>query len=115
MDPTIGHALRLLGYDRDFDALPNDVEPAPVVVRVPGWQVVQLDRPGQSVRIPRGIELDLGSTGKALAADLAAAAAYRATGGGLLVNLGGDIATAGTAPVGGWRIRCTEDSSRTRR
>src|SRR4051794_16719772 len=24
VDPTIGHALRVLGYDRDFDALPPD-------------------------------------------------------------------------------------------
>jgi thiamine biosynthesis lipoprotein len=26
-----------------------------------------------------------------------------------LVNLGGDVATAGPAPVGGWRVRVTDD------
>jgi thiamine biosynthesis lipoprotein len=31
-------------------------------------------------------------------------------GGGVLVSLGGDIATAGDAPPGGWRILVAEDS-----
>jgi FAD:protein FMN transferase len=60
--------------------------------------------------MPARVALDLGSTGKALAADLAAAAAHAATGTGILVSLGGDIATAGPVPAGGWRIRCTDDS-----
>jgi thiamine biosynthesis lipoprotein len=61
--------------------------------------------------LPPGVELDLGSTGKALAADLAARAALNAAGsGGVLVSLGGDIATAGTPPFGGWRIQVAEDS-----
>src|SRR5207302_2012616 len=57
------------------------------------------------------VELDLGSTGKALAADLAARAFLAAAGGGgVLVSLGGDIAMAGTPPSGGWRIHIAEDS-----
>jgi hypothetical protein len=52
--------------------------------------------------------LDLGSTGKALAADLAAAEAMAAAGsGGVLVSLGADIAVAGEPPeaAGGcWRL-----------
>jgi thiamine biosynthesis lipoprotein len=64
--------------------------------------------------MPRGVELDLGSTGKGLAADLAAKAALDAAGApertGVLVGLGGDIATAGRAPDGGWRILVVEDS-----
>ena len=61
--------------------------------------------------MPAGVELDLGSTGKALAADLAARTALAAVGvGGVLVSLGGDIAMAGTPPSGGWRIRIAEDS-----
>ena len=54
-------------------------------------------------------QLDLGATAKALAADHAAAAAHRAAGGGVLVGLGGDFASAGPAPPGGWRIRVTDD------
>jgi thiamine biosynthesis lipoprotein len=83
--------------------------------------------------------LDLGATAKALAADRAAAAAQAAgaavaaapaaaaqaaaahpaaartarmppaTDPGVLVSLGGDIATAGPAPDGGWRILVTDD------
>ncbi|HEX6539175.1 MAG TPA: FAD:protein FMN transferase, partial [Candidatus Dormibacteraeota bacterium] len=30
-------------------------------------------------------------------------------GAGVLVNLGGDIAVAGPAPAGGWRVRVTDD------
>ena len=61
--------------------------------------------------IPRGVELDLGATAKALAADLAAAAAHKAVGGGVLVSLGGDIAVAGDAPPGGWLVQASEDSA----
>ena len=48
--------------------------------------------------------LDLGATAKAIAADRCAARVHRATGTGVLINLGGDIATAGTAPIGGWQV-----------
>ncbi len=113
LDPTIGHVLRLLGYDRDFAALPPDGAAAPIVVEhVAGWRTVELDPVQRTVRTAPGVELDLGSTGKALAADLAAAAALSAVGPsvGVLVNLGGDIAIAGPAPADGWPIRVGDDS-----
>ena len=66
--------------------------------------------PGRVPPARRG--LDLGSTGKALAADLCAAAALAAMGrGGVLVSLGGDIATAGDVPDGGWRVLAADDSA----
>jgi thiamine biosynthesis lipoprotein len=68
---------------------------------------VAVDPP--SVRIPDGIALDLGATAKALAADRAVRAAYRATGVGVLVSLGGDVATCGPPPVSGWPVRVTDD------
>ena len=78
---------------------------------VPGWQALQFDAARRALRLPRGVELDLGSTGKALAADLAADAALRASGGGgVLVSLGGDISVAGTPPEGGWNVLVTDDS-----
>ena len=55
------------------------------------------------------MQLDLGATAKALAADRAARAAHEAVGAGVLVSLGGDIATCGPAPSGGWAIRVTDD------
>ena len=48
--------------------------------------------------------LDLGATAKAIAADRCAARVTETTGSGVLVNLGGDIATAGPAPEGGWQV-----------
>jgi FAD:protein FMN transferase len=112
VDPTIGSALRISGYDRDYDALPAVGEPIRLVARpVSGWRSVRLDRMAGTAWLPPGVELDLGATAKAYAADLAAVAAARAAGGGALVSLGGDIAVSGPPPEGGWRIQVSEDSS----
>ena len=56
------------------------------------------------VTVPPGVVLDLGATAKAIAADRCADRVHRATGSGVLINLGGDIATAGAAPDGGWQV-----------
>ena len=83
-----------------------------VAERIPGWRAVHLEPGSRTVRLPRGVEIDLGATAKALASDLAAAAACRAIdGGGVLVSLGGDIAVAGEAPVQGWSIQTSDDSA----
>jgi thiamine biosynthesis lipoprotein ApbE len=112
VDPTIGHAIRIAGYDDDFSRIPaREMDVRLRAVRVPGWQAIRFDRRSRTVLLPPGVELDLGSTGKALAADLAARAAFNAAGsGGVLVGLGGDISTAGMLPFGGWRIHVAEDS-----
>lgn len=111
VDPTCGGALIDLGYDRDFTEVARDGARTVVTARpVPGWRVVELDRARGVARVPAGLVLDLGATAKALAADRAAAAIHAATGHGVLVNLGGDIAVAGPAPDGGWRIRVAEDA-----
>jgi thiamine biosynthesis lipoprotein len=124
VDPTIGMALQMAGYDRDWQLLaapggepePPSAEPPPAAhpgaitasVRA-GWRTVTLDRVNSSIHIPAGIRLDLGATAKAWAADRAAAAAAHVTGCGILVSIGGDIATSGPAPAGGWPIRVTDD------
>jgi thiamine biosynthesis lipoprotein ApbE len=119
VDPTVGRALELAGYDRDWSLLaPARGEPAPDALRPAatltlrarsGWQTIELDATTRTVRVPSGIRLDLGATAKAWAADRAAAAAHAAGGCGVLVSLGGDIATAGAAPADGWRVRVTDD------
>jgi thiamine biosynthesis lipoprotein len=63
----------------------------------------------RTIQLPRGVKLDLGATAKAWAADRAAAAARAASGCGVLVSLGGDIATSGACPAGGWRVHVTDD------
>ena len=115
VDPTVGTAIRLAGYDTDFASVLKDGGPLGVqLVRVPGWQAVLFDAASRRVSIPPGVEIDLGATAKALAADLAAqAAAKRITHGGVVVGLGGDIAVAGQPPAGGWQVQVSEDSGAT--
>jgi FAD:protein FMN transferase len=108
VDPTVGHALVLAGYDRDFGEIRASA-PAVRAVRAPGWRVVEVDRDNGTVRVPGGVMLDLGATAKALAVDRAARAAAEAAGCGVLVNIGGDLATTGAPPPGGWPVRVTHD------
>ena len=111
VDPTVGRTMRLAGYDRTITVVRGrdgrlfrpSFQPAP------GWRSVELDEARRTVRAPRGVELDLGATAKALAADRAARVAACATGAGVLVSLGGDVAVAGEAPTGGWAIRVADD------
>jgi len=112
VDPTCGQSLVRLGYDRDFAQLASRWRaPAGPVRPVPagGWQRVDLDRADLTVRLPAGVHLDLGATAKALAADRAARTISMATGAGVLVNLGGDIAVAGLPPAAGWRVEIVAD------
>jgi thiamine biosynthesis lipoprotein len=103
VDPTVGGALCGLGYDRDFAALTGrKVAPAVRVFTSPDWRAVKLSV--RRLTVPDGVLLDLGATAKAVAADRAAAHVTEKLGVGVLVALGGDIATAGMAPAGGWQI-----------
>jgi thiamine biosynthesis lipoprotein ApbE len=112
VDPTVGSAIKLAGYDTDFAKVPADGLAIDLVVsRVPGWQAIAFNEAARTIRIPRGVDIDLGATAKAMTADLAAAAALaRIDGGGVLVSLGGDIAVAGEPPSEGWVIQASEDS-----
>ncbi len=119
VDPTVGGAMSAVGYDCDFDRVPRTGPPLPVPAStvpastvpaaavtartVPGWRAVHLE--GRQLAMPPGVQLDLGATAKAWAADHAAARIRAELGCGVLVSLGGDIAVAGPAPAGGWRVR----------
>jgi thiamine biosynthesis lipoprotein len=102
VDPTVGGAMRAIGYDRDFAEIQGSDDK--VTKRsVPGWRNVGLD--GRILTLPPGTELDLGATAKAWAADRSAQRIANHLGCGVLVGLGGDIAVAGPAPENGWPIR----------
>jgi len=114
VDPTMGTDMSRLGYDRDFGeiqhapAVDADVAVLPLTYRLvyrPTWHDVELDCAKRRVRVPAGLVLDLGATAKAWSADRCAARIHRELGVGVLVSLGGDIATAGTGPDGGWVVR----------
>ncbi len=111
VDPTVGEALIALGYDRDFAQVgaPGRAVAPVRVASVPGWRTVEVDHDAGTVRMARGVRLDLGATAKALCSDRAAAAASQTVGCGVLVSLGGDIATSGQVPGDGWRVRVTDD------
>ena len=112
VDPTVGNAIATLGYDCDL-AQVCDRPPVPpeALGPVAGFMHVQLDRRRRTVRIPRGVRLDLGSSAKALVADRAAARIAGALGSGVLVNIGGDVAVAGLAPPAGWPVGIAVESS----
>ena len=104
VDPTVGAAMSAAGYDRDFRQIEPNGPPLRLTVRrVPGWREVRLD--GRWLTLPEGVQLDLGATAKAWAADRSAARIAAQAGCGVLVSLGGDIAVAGPPPAEGWRIR----------
>ncbi|MGY2873338.1 FAD:protein FMN transferase [Marmoricola sp. URHA0025 HA25] len=103
VDPTIGGTLVDLGYDRDISEVRAGGRPVVQVVRRPaGWRSLRLE--DERLWMPTGTQLDLGATAKAVAADRCAAEVAETLGTGVLVSLGGDIATAGPGPEGGWQI-----------
>ncbi len=113
VDPTVGTAIRLAGYDSDFASVLKEGGPLRVrAERIPGWRAIRFNAATRQLWMPRWVEIDLGATAKALASDLAAAAASKVIeGGGVLVSLGGDIAVAGEPPAGGWSVQASEDSA----
>jgi thiamine biosynthesis lipoprotein len=109
--PTVGASLRRSGYDRTFAAVRDRAGTLrPAFVRSPDWRHIELDEERRTIWMRRGVELDLGATAKALAADRAASAIFGRTGSGVLVSLGGDVSAAGEPPPGDWPIRIAEDS-----
>jgi thiamine biosynthesis lipoprotein len=101
VDPTLGNVLSDLGYDRDIHALSGDRPAGDIrVSRRAHWrQIVLKDR---TLTVPSGVLLDLGATAKAVAADRCAHQIASILEIGVLVALGGDIATAG--PAADWQI-----------
>jgi FAD:protein FMN transferase len=102
-DPTVLPALLALGYDVDYDelALRDDVElKAPVIPT--GVSAIHLDELTHSVQLDAACQLDLGSSAKALLVDLVASDV--APSGGVVVELGGDVAVQGQGPEGPWAI-----------
>jgi thiamine biosynthesis lipoprotein len=110
VDPTLGAHMRRIGYDRTFERV-ADGRARYSATRRPrwSWRDVEIDDGQSTVRTRRGVELDLGATAKALAADLIAARLAAAAGCGVLVSLGGDVAVAGESPATGWCVLVADD------
>ncbi|AKT50506.1 FAD:protein FMN transferase [Arsenicicoccus sp. oral taxon 190] len=109
VDPTMGSALARLGYDRDLTGVGHARPFAGGTVRVvpaaaPGYRRVRVDRAAGTITVPPDVTLDLGATAKAWAADRCARVVADQLGTGVLVSLGGDVATSGPAPREGWTV-----------
>lgn len=106
-DPTILPALVALGYDRDYDqvAVRDDIE-ARAPVAAPGTSAIHLDRERHTLRLDDECQIDLGASAKALVADLVAEDV--APSGGVVVELGGDVAVRGSGPEGPWAIAISD-------
>jgi FAD:protein FMN transferase len=113
VDPTVGKAMRLAGYDRTFSrlALRDGALVPAAFVPARRWAEIELDADLRTARLPPGVELDLGASAKALTADRIARDIALSTGAGTLVSLGGDIAVAGAGPEGGWVVALADDHS----
>ena len=106
-DPTILPALLALGYDRDYDELvaSGDVTSAAPVPSL-GRAGISLDYEHHLVTLTPGCQLDLGSSAKALVVDQVASDV--APSGGVVVEIGGDVAVRGRGPDGPWVIGVAE-------
>ena len=95
VDPTVGRALELSGYDRDWRELSGSEQleaPAITARACPAWRAVRVDRGAGTIRLPAGARIDLGATAKAWAADRAARAAVTSPAAGARPPAGGSCA-----------------------
>ncbi|MHB8718609.1 MAG: FAD:protein FMN transferase [Candidatus Dormibacteria bacterium] len=110
VDPTVGRHVLEAGYTVTFRDLPADGPALRLSVhKVIGWRALDHDPLAHTIRLPAGVSLDLGASGKAWAADRAAAAAADRLGTAVAVDCGGDIAVRGPVPDGGWPVRVAAD------
>ena len=110
VDLTVGTNVEEIGYTVTFGAMELDGAPLELRARhLTGWRAVDLDQARHTVRVPEGVSLDLGASGKAWAADRAADSVAGALGVGALVECGGDVAVRGPVPDGGWPVRVASD------
>jgi FAD:protein FMN transferase len=102
-DPTVLPALLALGYDRDYDEVRQrlDLHAKPNVKPL-GLNAFTLDREHHTLTLTPNCQLDLGASAKALVADFVAT--ELGTHGGVVVEIGGDVAVRGKGEQGPWAI-----------
>ncbi|MEZ5381694.1 MAG: FAD:protein FMN transferase [Microthrixaceae bacterium] len=105
-DPTVLPALMDAGYRASIDDAGRVTQLAPGPHRsCVGVSGVEVDAETGSVTLPPGVAIDPGGIGKGLAADLVAEQLVLDGAAGALVSIGGDLATAGSAPhAHGWEV-----------
>ena len=90
VDPTLGELMVAAGYDRTFTQIRGTAAAHSLPTPINGaWADVRVE--GTRVRVPPGVCLDLGATGKAYAADLVALTLVERLGVAAVVSVGGDV------------------------
>ena len=114
LDPTVGRAMRVIGYDADWDVVARrpgrglELRVAPV----PGWRRVELEPATGLLRLPPGSSSTSARPARGSRRTSPRRRRWTRSRGrpaGVLVSLGGDLATAGDPPAGGWRVTLAED------
>ena len=106
VDPTVGTAMRALGYDRDFAALDRDGPPLAVAVAArSGLAARSRSTPSGRRCASRPVSSSTSARPPRRCAPTAPRDAIaHATGAGVLVSLGGDLAVGGPRPTSGWPV-----------
>jgi FAD:protein FMN transferase len=102
-DPTVLPSLLSLGYDCDYDELvsrPQSHERQ--AVKPLGPSAISINQDEHTVCLAPNCQLDLGASAKALVADCVADDI--AATGGVVVEIGGDVAVRGVGADGPWAI-----------
>lgn len=108
VDPTVGAHLLDAGYVEDIALAQARPQPGADAPSAPAsWSTVRVDDDLGLVGVPSELRLDLGATAKAWTADEAAHRVWTRVGRPVLVEIGGDLAVAGTPPRP-WRIDVAE-------
>ena len=104
-DPTLLRAVMAQGYDSSHVDSSMTSVIAPPAEHQASLHDVVLDAASSTVTVPPGLVVDPGGIGKGLAADLAVGRLLEEGGDGAMVEIGGDLATAGV-PVdpAGWLV-----------
>ena len=100
-DPTMARVIEALGYRVDFSERGN-FHAADSIPTFASAQGITLN--GNLLNLRDGVALDPGAIGKGLAADIICSEFMSAGATGVLANIGGDIAVAGTPGDDYWRI-----------
>jgi FAD:protein FMN transferase len=106
VDPTLGRRMNEIGYTVTFGDLPRTGPPLRLRAQTPvDWTGLAHDPTRHTLHVPPGVMLDLGASGKAWAADLAAHTAGERLNVPVAVCCGGDVAVGGPPLAGGWPVR----------
>jgi FAD:protein FMN transferase len=106
VDPTVGRPLVAAGYDADIEQVRRSPGEDLRLDRLPDWRDVRFDHDLRLLIVPADLSLDLGATAKAWTVDRAAEAIAARHSCGVLIEIGGDLATAGATQP--WLIRVAE-------